>query len=189
MQIRIFSLPSVLLLAPALLVTACDSTDPGEDGAGEEEVISNVTISLENTIDNSTVTAEAVFDEAGVKQSADTLRLVAGATYEGSITLRNRFENEDITAEIDDERDEHQFFYELLGELANAASVTITDTDSNGYPVGLAFSMTVAPVPGERQGDLRVVLGHYDERPKGANETINDIPETDIDFTYPAAVE
>ena len=189
MQTRFFSLPSALLLTLALLVAACDSTDPGEDGAGEEEVISNVTISLENTTDNSTVTAEAIFNEAGVKQSADTLRLTAGTTYQGTITLRDRFSNEDITAEIEDERDEHQFFYELLGELANAASIVITDTDSNGYPVGLSFSVNVAPVPDERSGDVRVVLGHYDERPKEAGETISDIPETDIDFTYPAVIE
>lgn len=187
---RSFIRPGLALLVVfALTLTACDSTDPGEDGAGEEEVISNVTLTLENQADNSTVTAEAVFDEGGVKQSADTLRLAAGATYDGAITLRNRFDNEDITAEIEDEREEHQFFYELLGDLANAMSITITDADANGLPVGLAFTVNVAPVPAERTGDVRVVLGHYDERAKQAGETIGDIPETDIDFTYPVSIE
>ncbi len=189
MQTRIFSLPCVLLLALALLITACDSTDPGEDDAGEEEVISNVTISLDNQADNSTVTAEAVFDEAGVKQSAETLTLAAGATYAGTITLRNRFADEDITEEIEDEMEEHQFFYELTGDLSSVVSITITDTDANGNPVGLEFSVNVAPVPGEPSGDLRVVLGHYDERAKQANETIDNIPETDIDFSYPVAIQ
>jgi len=188
MNTRFSALPVVLLFALALFIAACDSTDPGEDGAGEEEVISNVTITLENQADNSTVTAEAVFDEAAVKQSAETLTLAAGATYEGSITLRNRFENEDITAEIDDERDEHQFFYVVQGDVSDDVTITTTDTDSNGYPVGLAFTVT-ADDGATGSGDLRVVLGHYDERAKQANETIANIPETDIDFTYPVTIE
>ena len=187
MQTRFFALPGILLLALALLVTACDSTDPGEEGAGEEEVISNVTITLENQADNSTITAEAVFDEAGVRQSAETLALTPGATYTGTITLRDRFANEDITAEVDEERDEHRFFYVAQGDASNALNITITDTDSNGYPVGLAFTMTVAAGTAGT-GELRVVLGHYDERPKEASETIGAIPETDIDFTYPVTI-
>jgi hypothetical protein len=171
-----------------LVLAACDSTDPGEDGAGEEEVISNVTITLENAADNSTVTAEAVFDEAGVLQSVETLTLAAGATYDGSITLRNRFENEDITAEVDDERDEHQFFYVPQGDVSDALTIAITDTDSNDNPVGLEFTVGVAD-GASGSGDVRVVLGHYDERPKEANETIANIPETDIDFTYPVTIE
>ena len=189
MHTRFVSIRSFgLLLVFSLLLTACDSTDPGEDGAGEEEVISNVTLTLENQADNSTVTAEAVFDEAGVKQSAETLTLASGATYSGSITLRNRFEDEDITAEVDEERDEHRFFYEVQGDVSGDLVLAITDTDSNGYPVGLDFTATVA-ADAAGSGELRVVLGHYDERPKEANETISAIPETDIDFTYPVTLE
>jgi hypothetical protein len=189
MNTRFSAPPVVLLFVLALFIAACDSTDPGEEGAGEEEVISNVTISLENTADNSTVTAEAVFNEAGVKQSAETLTLAAGATYTGTITLRNRFEDEDITEEIEDEKEEHQFFYELSGDLSGVVSITITDTDENGNPVGLEFSVNVAPAPDEVSGDLRVVLGHYDERDKQANETVANIPEVDVDFTYPMTIE
>ena len=176
-----------LLLVFSLLLTACDSTDPGEEGAGEEEVISNVTITLENQADNSTVTAEAVFDETGVRQSAETLALTPGATYTGTITLRDRFANEDITEEVEAERDEHQFFYVAQGDVSNVLDITITDSDSNGYPVGLTFTVTVA-AGAAGTGELRVVLGHYDERPKEANETISTIPETDIDFTYPVTI-
>lgn len=178
----------VLLVALALTLTACDSTDPGEDDAGEEEVISNVTITLENQSDNSTVTAEAVFDEAGVKQSAETLDVMAGATYSGSITLRNRFENEDITEEVEAEMEEHQFFYVVQGDVSDAVAVEVTDTDGNGNPVGLEFTVTVDDAA-SGSGDLRVVLGHYDERSKQADETISDIPEIDIDFTYPVTVQ
>jgi len=182
-----FFRPLTFLFVSALLFVACDSTDPGETGAGEEEVISNVTITLTNPADNSTVTAEAVFDEAGVEQSVETIALTPGVTYDGVITLRNRFEGEDITEEVDDERDEHQFFYVAQGGVSNALTVTITDTDSNGFPVGLALTIEAAG-GASGSGDLRVVLGHYDERPKEANETIDTIPETDIDFTYPVTV-
>lgn len=178
----------LLLFALAFFVAACDSTEPDDDGAGEEEVISNVTITLTNPTDNSTVAAEAVFDEAGVKQSAETLTLNAGTSYTGTIDLRNRFEGESITEEIEEEAGEHQFFYDVQGDLDGGVMVTITDTDENGLPVGLEFEVVVAEdLSGS--GELRVVLGHYDERPKEANETISAIPETDIDFTYPLAVQ
>jgi hypothetical protein len=177
-----------LLLSLSLLLTACDSTDPGEEGAGEEEVISNVTITLENEADNSTITAEAVFDEAGVVQSTETLTLTAGATYAGTIALRDRFAGENITEEIDEERDEHQFFYVPQGDVSDAFTIAITDTDSNDNPVGLEFTVSVAD-DASGSGDLRVVLGHYDERPKAADETVDDTPETDIDFTYPVTIE
>ena len=177
-----------LLLMFALFVTACDSTEPDDDGAGEEEVISNVTVTLTNAADNSTVTAEAIFDEAGVAQSVDALDLTPGATYSGTIELLNRFEGEDITEEIDEERDEHQFFYEVDGGVSGAVTVTITDADSNGYPVGLEFTVTVAD-DASGTGELRVVLGHYDERPKQADETLDNTPERDIDFSYPVAIQ
>ncbi len=177
-----------LLLMFALFVTACDSTEPDDDGPGEEEIISNVTVTLTNAADNSTVTAEAVFDEAGVEQSVETLDLTAGATYDGTIELLNRFENEDITEEIDEERDEHQFFYVAQGEVSDDLTITITDTDSNDLPVGLEFTVTVAD-DASGAGEVRVVLGHYDERAKQADESLDNIPETDIDFTYPVAIE
>lgn len=177
-----------ILLVFALLLAACDSTDPGEEDAGEEEVISNVTLTLTNQAGNGTITAEAVFDEAGVEQSVETITLTPGATYDGVITLRNRFEDEDITEEVDDERDEHQFFYAAQGEVSDDLTITITDTDSNGYPVGLEFTVAVAD-DAAGAGDLRVVLGHYDERPKEASESIDAIPETDVDFTYPVSIE
>lgn len=172
----------------ALVIAGCDSADPGEDDVGEEEVISNVTITLTDDADASTFSAEAVFDEAGVKQSAETIALESGTTYTGEIELRNRFEDEDITEEIREESEEHQFFYVVQGDLSGAVTVTITDTDDNDRPVGLRFTVAVAEDVSET-GELRVVLGHYGERPKQDDETIADIPETDIDFTYPLVVE
>lgn len=178
----------------SMLITACDSTEP-ENDAGEEEVISNVTITLENTTNDTTITAEAVFDEAGVKQSAETLTLTAGTTYNGSIELRNRFADEDITEEVEAEAEEHRFFYEVLGSVGNAVTVTITDSERDygsqsgiNLPVGLRFAVTVVPYM-TGTGELRVVLGHYAERPKQTDETIANIPEKDVDFTYPVTVQ
>ena len=179
----------IILLAFSLVLTACDSTEPeDDDGPGEEEVISNVTVTLEPAAGGDPVTAEAAFDETGVKQSAETLTLAAGATYNGMITLRDRFNDEDITEEIDEEREEHRFFYVIQGDVSDAVTVTIDDEDANGRPVGLQFTVTVAD-DASGSGELRVVLGHYDERPKQESETIDDIPETDIDFTYPVTVQ
>jgi hypothetical protein len=37
-------------------------------------------------------------------------------------------------------------------------------------------------------GELRVVFGHYDERPKGASERVDDVPERDVDVTFQVSI-
>jgi hypothetical protein len=33
-----------------------------------------------------------------------------------------------------------------------------------------------------------VVLGHYDERPKSASESVDDVPERDVDVTFQVSI-
>lgn len=198
-----------LLAAAALLVvTACDSTEPDEGEAGEQELISNVTLTLTPQGGGSAVTAEAVFDESGAldaSASQRTLTLAAGTAYGGSIDFRNRFaddaEEQDITAEVRAEAMEHQVFYAPQSALASALTATYADDETDyadvieggtpraGVPVGLAFTVDVSGDAASTSGDLRVVLGHYDERPKNAQESIDDVPERDVDVTFQVTVQ
>ena len=198
-----FSLYAFLLLAFSVtFLTACDSNDPEEIGAGEQEVISNVTVTLTGD-DGSTVTAEAVFDASAVLESAETITLAPGVTYAGTIALRNRFadepEEQDITAEVRAEAVEHQLFYGVSG--VSGVTVTVTDDEADyadeneledepraGVPVGLAFEVVVAS-DASGSGQMNVVLGHYDERPKETDEQLADTPERDVDFNYPLTVQ
>lgn len=58
----------------------------------------------------------------------------------------------------------------------------------SGVPVGLAFSLTTTDNASSTNGELRVVLGHYDERPKSASESVDDVPERDVDVTFQVSI-
>ena len=176
-----FALSLVLF---TVVFAACDSTEPDDEGPGEEELITRVVLTL--TGDGQTVTATANDpDGDGTNFQIDTITLTAGTTYTGSIELADDINGEDITEEVDEEGDEHQFFYTVGGGAAGRVTVTITDQDDDGLPVGLSF--TVAVSAGDAaSGTLRVILSHYDDDPKDGM-TMSD--ETDVDVTFPVEIQ
>jgi hypothetical protein len=191
---RAFRRAARLLLLAGLLLTllvalsACDTVDPGAEGAGDEEVISDVTMTL--TSQGASQTVDAVFDEAGVLQQVDTIRLVPDASYLGDITLRNRFENEDITAEIEEEAEAHRFFFAVRDVSGVTASANDRESDygpnaeGDDLPVGLQLQMTTTGTA-SGTGALRVVLGHYPNGGKQADDSVSDAPEIDVDVAFP----
>ena len=181
---------SLFLLLLAGTFTACDSTEPEDGGAGEEELITRIVLTL--TGGGNTVTATANDpDGDGVDIQTETLTLTSGVTYTGTIDLFNDTADEpgemDIGAEVSEERDEHQLFYtyEATQGGADRVEVTVTDQDSNGLPVGLTFQVTVTGGDAAA-GTLNVVLSHYDDQPKDGT-TRSD--ETDVDVTFPVVIQ
>jgi hypothetical protein len=175
---------ALFLLLP--LATGCDSEEPEGEGPGEEELITRVLLTLTRTDGPvGTATAEASSPSGiggGTGLTVGTLRLVAGATYSGTVQLFNG--TEAVTAEVEDEADEHQFFYTASGALAGKVTFTPTDRDSNNFPVGLAFTVAVA---GDAlgTGTVHIQLGHYDEQRKDGTTVSS---ETDLDFEMPLEV-
>lgn len=184
---RFLSLLSLTLL---FILPACDSTEPDPGGAGEEELITRVVLTLTGGGQTLTATADDP-DGDGVGIQTDTITLQTGTTYTGRIAVFNDLATDageqDITAEIRAEDDEHQFFYTVGGAVAvqEAVTITITDQDENGLPVGLDFTVAVADV-GLGTGTLNVVLSHYDDVPKNGTDRSD---ETDIDVTFPLVVQ
>ena len=176
-----FALTLVLF---TLVFAACDSTEPDEDGAGEQEFITRLVVTL--TGGGQTVTATANDpDGDGTNFQIDTINLTAGTTYTGSVQVFDDINNEDVGEEIEEEDDEHQFFYTAGGGASGRVTVTITDQDENGLPVGLNFTMAVS-AGDAASGTLRVILSHYDEGPKDG-VTMSD--ETDVDVTFPVNIQ
>lgn len=180
-----------LVLVVSLSLTACDSGEP-DDGAGEEELITQVRITMTNAADASdvaTITAtDADGDGAGITFSPAQLTLRAGATYNGAVTLDDTINNESITEEIEEEAEEHLFRYTL--SPSELGTVTLTDTESNytsqdtnggDFPVGLAFRVTVAS-GASGAGALNAVLYHFDEGPKSSGTATSDEIDVDVDF-------
>jgi hypothetical protein len=170
-----------------LTFTGCDSDEP-EDTGGESELITRVEVTLTppSGAPISIVASDPDGDGVNITVAPDTLVLEAGTTYDGAITLTDEINDEDITAEVEEESDVHQFFYSAAGDAAGRITITYAadDLDENGYPIGLAFVVSVTE--GEAaDGVLNVVLSHYDATPKNGTDRSD---ETDIDVDFPIAI-
>ncbi len=175
---------ALCLVLFTVVFAACDSTDPEDEGPGEEELITRVVLTL--TGGGQTVTATANDpDGDGTNFQIDTINLTAGTTYTGSFGIFDDINGEDITEEIEEEAEEHQLFFTVGGGASGRVTVTITDQDDNGFPDGLNFTMAVS-AGGAVSGTLRVIQGHYDDAPKDG-VTLSD--ESDYDITFPVDIQ
>ena len=167
-----------------LLLAACDGVEPTDQGAGDGELITRVTLTLK--ANGETVTASAVDpDGDGAGFQIDELVLNAANSYTGSIEVADEVNDQDITAEIDRESDDHQFFYTPGGGVADRLTVVVTDQDINGLPVGLEFQ-AITTAGGAATGTLNVVLSHFAQGPKDGTNRSDD---TDIDVTFPVIIQ
>lgn len=184
------SLKFLFIVMLSIFVVACTDNPSGTDdeGAGEEELITQVNLTL-TAPDNSQVTAswEDPDGPGGNDPVISGLQLEAGTNYNGTIELLDTTDDpaEDITEEVREEAEEHQFFYSVEGDASGSVMVQITDTDANGLPIGLEFTVDVADAAGTT-GTLNVVLSHYDDEPKDG-ETRSD--ETDVDIDIPLTIQ
>lgn len=144
-----------LLIISVLFSTSCSNDDAP---VNEEEVITTVTTTLVGGGQIITLTSRDL-DGDGPNAPVVTVsgNLTAGITYTGSTTFLNELVNpaEDITEEVEEEGEDHQVFYQLPSSVG---TVTYTDTDANGKPIGLNFTL-VAGTSGTT-GTLTVTLRH-----------------------------
>ncbi|MEL7003967.1 MAG: hypothetical protein AAFN93_14690, partial [Bacteroidota bacterium] len=167
----------------------------------EEEVINQVVLTFTPDGGGDAITA-TWFDSDGdgvANPTIDDIDLEEGVDYTLSIALANTLgmEVEDITAEIMEEDDEHQFFFEFTdnifadptgdGNTDNRDdALNYDDEDDNGLPVGLMTSWT-AGAHTDMAGNFRIVLKHQPGI-KSATTTVDD-GGTDIDITFPLNIE
>ncbi len=117
-----------------------------------------------------------------VCEPTQQLDLRAGATYRGSIALEDSLGGDSSMREIMDEATLHLFAY--LGFLGD--SISTTDTDPNGEPVGFATEIAVPSPSADSTGDLQIRLLHYG---RFAFKDVNRLDgETDLNFTFPVRI-
>jgi hypothetical protein len=191
----VFSL--FLLLGVGLMVSCSDDDNPDPKDDEETEVISQVVLTFSPTGDGEDVIA-TWFDVDGDGAGAptiDKIDLVEGVEYTMSMTLTNTLEDpdEDITAEVQEEDDEHIFFFAFTENIFSDPSgngnidsrgglVNYNDQDENGFPVGLSTTWTAGGHT-DATGEFRVVLKHQPDI-KSATSTATD-GESDVDITFP----
>jgi hypothetical protein len=108
-------------------------------------------------------------------------------TYSGTLKILNETESpaEDITLEIIEEDEDHQFFFSFSNDIA---TTTYSDEDSNGNPVGVKFSLLTGTAG---SGSFTITLRH--EPNKSAENVVSgDITNaggaTDVQVTFDISV-
>lgn len=191
-------LPIYLFAALAFGFASCESDDPEPENEGE--VITDVTLNFQE-LDAGGSPVGLVFSakasdpegiEVGATPTIGTINLTKGKNYRMTIVVTNSIENEDITAEILAEADEHQFFF--LGSAFTSNILTIAYDDPSGELIGLQNELTVSSSPGTNNTQMRVILRHDLDKsfPGATNPNFQNFEqaggETDLDITFPVVI-
>lgn len=115
-------------------------------------------------------------------------KLQAGITYDGVLSLLNETETpaEDITIEIRDEAEAHQFFYETSPQI----QISYNDADQNGRPIGLKTVLTAGTAAAAQA--IKITLRHEaDKAATGVSDgnIQNAGGETDIEVAFIVDIE
>ena len=170
-----------------VILTSCDDDDT-PDPVNEEEVITTMTVTLTPNGGGTPVVLQTQdLDGDGPNPPIVTptvATLTSGVTYNGVIVLLNETESpaENITTEVEEEADEHQFFY-TIGSSLNATT-TYTSFDGNGNNLGTEFTLTASAAS---SGNLTFTLRHEPTKP---NTGLSDAGgETDIEATFSVTIQ
>ncbi len=184
---KFLKLFSIIALS-SLLFIACSDDDDAPEPVNEEEVITTMTITLSPQGGGTNITLQTRDldgdgpDPPDVTVSGD---LAANTTYDGSIELLNETETpaEDITEEVEEEDDEHQFFFDIGGGLD--ATTDYANFDGDGNPLGTEFTLTAADAS---SGNITITLRHEPNKPNDG--TLADAGgETDIAQTFDLTIQ
>ncbi len=170
-----------LFLISLVTFSACKKDDP--EPPNEEEVITTLTYTLTPTGGGETVVLsfQDLDGDGGDDPIISNGTLAANQSYTGVISLLNEQESpaEDITEEVEEEDLEHQLFFE-----SSLLTVSYTDEDSEGNPLGVATSLSTSDAG---SGTLKITLRH---EPNKSAEGVSDGNianaggETDIEVTF-----
>lgn len=177
-----------LFFTTTLFLTSC-SSDDGNEPINEEEVITTVNVAMTGGSTPITLTFRQLDESASptITVSGD---FDPNTTYTGSITVLNELENpaDNITEEIEEEADEHQFFYQV-GAGLNISNLTYLDFDGNGNPLGLRFSFDTGEAS---TGNFTITLRHEPNKDASGvsdGQIANAGGETDIEITFPLEIQ
>ena len=179
-----------LALISILSFNACSSDDDTlPTPVNEEEIITTVNVTLTPQGTEGTVITLQKQDLDGNGPNDPEYFISGGSlsestTYTGSIELLNETENpaEDITEEVEEESDEHQFFFTASSGLN--ITTEYTNFDEDGNPLGTEFELYTGA---ESSGTLTFTLRHEPTKP---NSGLSDAGgETDVEATFSVTIE
>ena len=169
----------------ALALYSCEPVDPTDPN--EEELITTFTVDLVGPTSSATLSYVDLDGDGGSAPVISVDSLESNTVYTGSLTLLNESVSpaEDITAEVFDEADDHQFFFYSSGE----STFTYSDQDNDGNPLGLEFELTTGSIGSElytfilRHEPIKTAAGVSD------GDITNAGGETDITVVFEIVVK
>jgi len=176
------------ILFLSALTISCSSDDDGTpEIVNEEEIITTLTVTLTPDNGGAQVTWQTRdLDGDGPNPPVITISgdLTNNTTYQGSISLLNETEDPagNITEEVEEEAEEHQFFYTTGGGLD--LTTAYANFDSDGNPLGTEFVLTTGEAS---SGTITFTLRHEPTKP---NTGLNDAGgETDISAPFSVTIQ
>jgi hypothetical protein len=175
-------------LFATLILASCSNDDSNTPvPVNEEEIITTFTVTLTPEGGGESIlliTRDLDGDGPNAPVVTVSGNLIANTAYTGALALLNETENpaENITLEVKEEAEEHQFFY-TAGAGLNITT-TYLDFDANGNPLGTAFRLNTSDAS---SGTLTFTLRHEPTKP---NTGLGDAGgETDLSATFSVTVE
>lgn len=186
MTYRLFT---TCFLAGALAFSACDDDDDPTP-VNEEEVITTATLTLSPAVGGGIPVMMSFRDLDGDGGNAPIITggtLAANISYNYTLVLLNEQATpaENITTEVEEEGDEHQFFFRPTGVNL---SHSYGDVDENSRPIGITGTLTAGAAS---TGTLTVTLRHEPNKTAEgvlAGNITNAGGETDIEVIFPVTV-
>lgn len=179
----------------SLAFASCKSEDPVPEN--DEELITDVTLRFTEVDGSGNVIGDPLefvaSDPQGVElgdPTIETVELEYGKSYQMEIFLYNSIADEDITEEVQEESEEHQFYF-LGTAFVGSSLLTYSYDDLNGEIIGLKGQVSVAESPGFNSASMRIILRHdLDKNYPGADDPNFENyaqagGETDLDLTFP----
>lgn len=187
-----------------ILLSSCGD-DPEKENIKENISTATLTFTPVGGGTVETVTASDPDLDGPLELEVDgAIELTKGITYNLSVTLINELakptdEEYDVTAEVEAEGDEHQFFFEWTGSVFSSPTLSgnvydignptkalstinyLAPNDVNGRPIGLNTQWTTAA--SAANGTFRIVLTHL---PDGAKTSTSNSSsgDSDVDIVF-----
>jgi hypothetical protein len=185
-----FNKTIVILASISSIFLAC-SNDDDPVVINEEELITTVRATLIPQNGGNTIILKSVDLDGDGPNTANLSvsgSLDSNTNYSATLEILNETEApaEDITLEILEEDEDHQFFYSFTNNIATA---TYKDQDANGNPVGVQFDLLTGAAA---TGNFTITLKHEPNK-GGENVKAGDITNadgaTDVQVTFNLTID
>jgi hypothetical protein len=173
------------ILALTFTFLSCSKDDEPEH-VHEHELMTTLNVTLTSATAGNVTMSFQDLDTDGPNPPSISVsgNLKSETLYMGSVEILNESETptENVTLEIIEEANEHQFFF--TSSSGFEVDVTATDSDSNGNPLGREFNLQTHSAG---SGTFTITLIHMPNKPNSGLSSAGGA--TDIEVTFSLTVE